>query len=349
MQRLTRKVPNALPIMDNIDNVYALTSDHDDATMRLLKPVYDSSFINLFDKFSIYGLERYDVEFKDMVYDQVEPFGGKNLILAFSGGKDSIASAIKYRNEGYNVYLYHLKHVNRSLSDEYLMAQESAKLLEMPLFVDDLTMSGRNIWMEHPMKNMVIANGALSYGIRENIGTNVAFGNYTTSILEDKVFERCGGDCMDMWDAYNDIIQRVIPNFKMMANLKNMGETLDIISEYPELLASSISCLCRHSLRPFRNNWVKDKFGIELSKNRCGSCYKCCVEYIYLADHDKIAYSEGYYKYCLEKLYLVTRAENTGIFSMDYLWDAFMFYPIEQSKLKNIQEASMLMGGIKWA
>ena len=349
MQTITRKHPNVHPLLDVIDQVYALTSDHDSATIRLINPMYDKSFKVLFDVFAIFGIERYAVDLTDIHYEPLECSGDeKNLILAFSGGKDSIASAIKYKNDGYNVHLYHLKHINRSLSDEFIMAQESAKLLGMPLYVDEITLSGNNIWMEHPMKNMIIANGALSYGVREGIGTRVAFGNYTTSLLEDNVFERCAGDCMDMWDAYDDIIQRIIPDFKIMANLKNMGETLEIISEHDDLLASSISCLCRHSLRPFRNNWVKEKFGVNLSKNRCGSCYKCCVEYIYLADHDKIEFNEAYYKYCLEKLYLVTRAENTGIFSIEYLWDAYMFYPMGESKLKTIRSANMLLGGIKW-
>lgn len=349
MQSITRKQPNVHPLLDAIDRLYTLTSDHDDATIRLINPMYDNSFKGLLDIFSLYGLERYAVDYSDIPYSPIS-FKGKekDIILAFSGGKDSIASAIKYKNEGYNVFLYHLKHINRSLSDEFIMAQESAKLLDMPLYIDEVSMSGNNIWMEHPMKNMIIANGAISYGVREGIGTNVAFGNYTTSLLEDNVFERCAGDCMDMWDAYNDIIQRIIPNFKIMANLKNMGETLDIISDHADLLESSLSCLCRHSLRPFRNNWVKEKFGVSLSKNRCGSCYKCCVEYIYLADHDKIEYSEAYYKYCLEKLYLVTRAENTGIFSIEYLWDAYMFYPMRESKFKGIRGAYMLLGGIKW-
>ena len=286
MQVVKRHNVNANKIFDDIDSAYAILSDKD--TPSLISPIFDKTFEPLFNAFEYYGLEEHKVTYKDLNYTPIKPNYNDTMILAFSGGKDSIVSALKYKDEGYNVVLYHLRHINVSLSDEYIIAQESAKMLGLPLYIDDIGFKGHHIWMEHPMKNMIIANGALSYGIREGISTNIAFGNYTTSLLQDNPFERCAGDCMDMWDFYNVIVQRVLPNFKIHCNLANMGETLAIISKHPDLLGTSVSCLCRHSLRDYRHQWVFDKFGVNLPKHRCGSCYKCAVEYIYLADHDCI-------------------------------------------------------------
>ena len=353
MQSVIRLNKNAHPILDDIDRAYALTSTKaKDQDGTLFNPIFDNSFQRLFEVFSQFGDEDYKVSYSDVYENTDNTYGNpKNLILAFSGGKDSIAAALLYKEQGYNVYLYHLKHINASLSDEYICAEKCAELLGMPIFIDDVKFKGKHIWTEHPMKNMLIANGALSYGIRENIGTTIAFGNYTTSILEDNVFDRCAGDCMDMWECYNAVVQKFIKDFKVLSTLQSMTHTLDIVSkpEYRELFNNSISCLCRHSLRPYRHQWVKDKFNVDLPTYRCGSCYKCCVEYVYMTDHDLIDYNEDYYKYCLNQLYKVYLFEYGYIYSLAALWESYLFYSPEKSKLYDkFDNAIFLLGGIKW-
>lgn len=347
MQRVERFRPNVSPIMDGIDNLYTILSDK--PSVALVKPVFDESFRSLVDVFCERGKHHWEVEYNKQDYKQIEPIKNKEMILTFSGGKDSIATALKYRDLGYNVHLYHMRHVNPSLADEWKSAQAVAELLDMPIYFDDIRFTGYHMYMEHPMKNMLIANGALSYGVREGITTNIAFGNYTNSFLDDNVFERCAGDCMDMWETYDTIIQRVIPDFKIQAVVEHLGETLNMLIDRDDLLNASMSCLCRHSLREYRRQWVKDKYGVDLFQMRCGSCYKCCAEYIYMADHGKLKYSEGYYKYCLGQLLKVMRAEKIPAYDAVDIWDAFMFYDIDESKIADqIENAEVLKNTIKW-
>lgn len=351
MQTVYRLSKNAHPILDDIDQLYAVTSEH--AQHILVPPVFDMSFKPLVDTFSDFSDEQYDIDFKSINYASLDlpKYDDNNVILAFSGGKDSIAAAILYKEMGKNVKLFHVKHINASFSDEWECAQRCADLLELPLYIDDIRFKGHHIWMEHPMKNMLIANSALSYGIHEGIGTNIAFGNYKSSFLFGNPFEKCAGDCVDMWETYENIIHKIVPDFKIDIQLENLGHTLEIISkpQYREVFESSLSCMCRHSLRPYRHQWVKDKFGVELLKNRCGSCFKCCVEYIYLADHDLIEFSEDYYKYCLRQLFKVAVSENHRVFRMEYLWETFMFYPIEKSKIyEQFPDAELLLSELRW-
>ena len=347
MQIVQRVHPNALPIMDDIDRLYCQLSEFE-TTSTLVRQRYDESFAFLVGTFEEFSKHTWSIEYEKRDYPEIEPINPHNIILTFSGGKDSIASAIKYKRMGYNVYLYHMRHINPSLSDEWQCAQKLADMLELPIYFDDIRFKGYHCWTEHPMKNMLIANGALSYGIREGITTHIAFGNYISSYLEDNVFERCAGDCMDMWEAYNEIIQRCIPDFEMDANLNNMGDTLNVLADRRDLLDESLSCLCRHSLREYRKNWVKEKYGIELFNKRCGSCYKCCVEYIYMADHGKLPFSEDYYKYCLEQLYKVAQVEKVPVTTITDVWKHFIFHPIEQSRLKGILNCQLLKTKIKW-
>lgn len=347
MQRVERINPNVSPAMDDIDNIYAYLSDKPD--VALVKSVYDESFKDLVDTFREWGKENWQVEYHKKDYPALTPIENNNIILAFSGGKDSIASALRYKEQGYNVYLYHLRHINPSFADEWQCAQDSANMLGLPIFFDDVRFMGYHKWTEHPMKNMLIANGALSYGIREGITTDIAFGNYTTSYLDDNVFDRCAGDCSDMWETYEAIIQRVLPDFMIQMNLDNMGDTLDAISDRKDLLNASLSCLCRHSLREYRKNWVKTKFGIDLFKRRCGSCYKCCVEYIYMTDHNKMPYSEDYYKYCMGQLYRVARVEKIQLQEVSDLWDNYFMYDISESHItEDLKTAKLGISKIIW-
>lgn len=346
MQRVERIYPNVSPIMDEIDSLYAYLSAI--PSVALIKPVYDESFRELISLFSEHVGNKWQVVYDKRDYSPIQPNINKNIILAFSGGKDSIASALRFRDEGYNVYLYHMRHINPSFADEWKCAQESANILGMPIFFDDIKFSGHHMYMEHPMKNMIIANGALSYGVREGITTTIAFGNYTTSYLDENVFERCGGDCEEMWEAYEAIIQRVLPDFRIQMNLDNMGDTLEELQDKKDLLNASLSCLCRHSLRDYRREWVQKKFGVALFSHRCGSCYKCCVEYIFMADHNKLPFNAEYYKYCLGQLYKVAQAEGVRINNLYDVWDNFIFYPVENSRLAEDIETAKLGSKIFW-
>ena len=181
MQTVKRVTPNAFPLLDEIDRLYALLSDK--PTASLIKPTYDESCAQLVNTFKTYTNEDWQIDYVHKECTQITPTDSDSVILAFSGGKDSIASALKYKEEGRDVFLYHMKHINPSFSDEWKCAKESADRLGLPIYFDDIQFSGHHMYMEHPMKNMIIANGALSYGIREGITTNIAFGNYLTDVV----------------------------------------------------------------------------------------------------------------------------------------------------------------------
>lgn len=339
MQYVKNETRNIHKVFDDIEQIYKISSEKVYDGSSLLPLQIDNSFYDLISLFELWGDCTFrNLEFVNKSYEKinVSNYNPKNIIVCFSGGKDSIASVLHYKKCGYNVYIYYMKRVNPTFFDEETSVIELAKRLEVPYFIDDNThFIGRHEWVEHPMKNMIIANGALQYGIKNNIGTKIAFGNYTSSTIDVDNFEFCAGDDMELWKAYEQIIRRVIPKFRIYVWLKNLGQTLQTVCKHRELLDLSISCLCRASLRPYRHNWVKEKYGIELPKNRCGSCYKCCVEYIYMTDHNLIEYSKDYYLYCMNRLRENIRREQGNLYDMNYIWNCYMFYPITKSKYFN--------------
>ena len=331
MQKVIRQYNNINPIFDDIDKLYTFTSEKKrTGLIPLMLPDVFKPLLSLFEE---YCYTNYQVTYKKVNYGKIKAFGNKNMIVCFSGGKDSIATVKYYMEHGYNVYLYHMKHINPPLYDEVDAAKELSEYWNIPLFVDSVKLSGKHDYVEHPMKNMIIASGALQYGIREGIGTNIAFGNYTTSSLDYDNFEFCGGDDIEMWDVFNKIIRCVIPRFKMHVVLDNLGQTLTTVCQDSDLMEMSVSCLGRASMRVYWHDWVYNKFGVQLPKHRCGRCYKCCIEYIYMADHDLQTYNADYYRYCFNNLKKNVQREDGIKYTDNEVWEHYFFYDIEKSKL----------------
>lgn len=333
MQSIKHDYINIHPVFDELEAFYTLTSARPTEN-PLFSRVFDVSFTQLTDLYAECANVKISAKYakKPWVKLDLSKYDSKNIIVCFSGGKDSIAAVLHYLKLGYNVYLYHMRHINFALSDEWQIAEEFAQYMNLPLYIDEITLSGHHDWVEHPMKNMIIANGALNYGIRETIGTKIAFGNYYTSTVDDDNFSFCGGDDKETWQAYEKIIQRIIPKFRMYICLQNVGTTLKAVCRNKQLLDLSVSCIGRANLRQHKHDWVQKKYGIILPRHRCGQCYKCCIEYIYMADHDLIEYSEDYYKYCLQKLQKNSEQEGDYLYSIDDVWDRYIFYDRRKSK-----------------
>lgn len=332
MQLIQHNYKNIHPIFNDIEKLYYLTSTRY-LQKSLINPSLDVSLKPIYDLFTQYGYTG-NIQWRQNPSNSLKlPSKKKNsIIVCFSGGKDSIAVIKRYMLEGYDIHLYHMKGINFTLTDEYLACQEFAKLWKLPLHIDEIKLKGHHDYVEHPMKNMIIANGALNYGIREGVGTNIAFGNYTSSTLDSDNFEYCGGDDIEMWQLYEDVISHIIPRFKINLVLNNLNDTLEEVCQYPTLMDMSISCLGRANLRQCKHDWVKNKYGIILPKHRCGQCYKCCIEYIYMADHNLQDYNKSYYEYCLKKLKQNVEVEDSVTYTDEEVWNHYFFYGMKKSK-----------------
>ena len=339
MQTVIHDYANVSPIFNQIEWLYTHISD--DYSKSLVPYVLDNSFDDLCDtlkeylpNFSNIELVDYKLPKLDKLLDYKDPSQKDNtVIVCISGGKDSVALTKYLIDMGYNVYLYHMKGINKVYPDEYKSVIDVANYFKVPYYIDTVVLSGTQRFTEHPMKNMIIANGAIHYGIREKIGVNVAFGNFNESYLEYNDFDVCAGDCMDMWYNYEKIIRTIIPEFNMMIPLRNNEESLEIIERNIELLPLSISCMSPYR---FREHWKKrteKKYHVLLMNNRCGCCWKCALEAIYFMDRDVLQYNELYYIHCIEVLYK-TKVKESGIsdWTIKDLWNEYLFYPISESR-----------------
>ena len=195
------------------------------------------------------------------------------------------------------------------------------------------------------MKNMIIANGAINYALDNKLGVNIAFGNFNESYLESNQFDVCGGDCMDMWYAYDKIIRKVIPEFTMNIPLHNSQESLDIIEDHFDLLPLTVSCISPYRFRDYWRKRTQKKYGIELLENRCGCCWKCCVEFMHYSDRNLFDFNMKYYLHCFQILCDTLRKESKVIGTIQQVWDEYMHYPIEKSKAWEVLKDATIQNG----
>lgn len=325
------------PLLEELDVLYANLSVI--AEPKTLVPmVFDKSFEGIMDIFEQYS---YVTRTFKYIKEDIKPvllpnFDEKNIIVCFSGGKDSFSVARHYQKQGYNVYLYHLKGLNATYCGEYsehLIAQKAADYLGLPLIIEELSYSGYHEWIEHPMKNMLMASRALSFGICSGITTRVAVGTFKTSFLDDNAFDVCGGDCVEMWKAYDKVVRRIIPKYKTLIVNKNYLSSFKTIAKEPKALEVLVSCVTPNRFRKAFRQRTIDKYHIGLLPNRCGCCWKDCAEYIWFADKGLVSLNKAYYIHCLEVLANTYEKENgVRMFSVNTLWDQyFLDYPIENS------------------
>lgn len=344
MQRIKHEQKNVHPVFDDIEHLYALTSTKNSGG-TLIPPLFDVSFQSIFELFRDYGGVDYQIDYVKKSYQKLNlpKYDPKNIIVCFSGGKDSIATAMHYKTIGYNVCLYHVTGLNKTYYDEWKYAKRSADKMNLPLIIEDMSYSGTpHEWIEHPIKNMILTNMAVQWGIRNQVGTKIATGNFRTSSIEDDVFEICAGDTQEFWRAYEKIIQRIIKPFRIYTPNLNYQTAFFALLKHPDLIESAVSCLASNRFRKQRHDWNEEKYNQHLPENRCGSCWKCAVEYIWFTDHGVFEFNEPYYHHCLDILQRTLRNETGRFYSLYTTWRQYFFYNMNKSKYWRLHNGVIL-------
>lgn len=335
MQTVIHEYTNLSPIFTDIEVIYAEVSTSYNSGLRLLPLSFDTSFIDLYEilRDNVSWCPQYVFEEKAITHINVPE--SNNMIVCISGGKDSVALTNYYINNGYNVYLYHMHGINKVYPDEVEAVKNVAKYFQVPLYIENIVLSGKQDFVEHPMKNYIIANGAIHYAIREHLGINIAFGNFNESYLEDNDFDVCAGDCMDMWYAYEKIVRRYLPEFTMNIPFRTNADTIEILKDKPGLLRLCVSCMSPYRFREYWKKRTEKKYNIQLLPHRCGCCWKCCLEALYFTYTGLLDYPVEYLRHCIQILSKTYYKEQKVKPSFEELWSYYIFYPMEDFKYYN--------------
>jgi hypothetical protein len=227
----------------------------------------------------------------------------RHVVVLFSGGKDSLAAALKLRADGLSPVLLHIRGINGSAyAHEAQAARDVAAACGMPLREVLVKLAGKSAHVENPTKNLVLALLGAGAAVMWGAGS-VALGMLKADTHAQNI--RCGiSDNVALALPGFAAIEATVPGLRMIpAPLPNDCESFRrVLSDCPEALPLLSSCMGGQRFKKSLSEGNASRFGVRLLPGRCGSCYKCALEQIVLAAIEGEVLPAPWAKHCVEKL-----------------------------------------------
>ncbi len=243
----------------------------------------------------------------------------KTAYVAFSGGKDCLATAIRAKQEGYQPTLVYIGGVNKSLPSERRHAEEIAKAVGFPLIELKVTITGTKEWNEHPLKNILILCMMIDEGLKHGV-TAYGFG---ATFDDDSTYGSLDYDLSDSFDmlkAFVFFVRQFIPDFRLLTYMCNTLQSFYTIVRYDKRIIPLLStCITPDFRKPMIRKHNIETYGADvLSAHGCGTCYKCADEYLFKQKFGLVRYSQAYANRCLQAK---AAFDRTGNYKKDFQFD----------------------------
>lgn len=212
------------------------------------------------------------------------------IIIGASSGLDSTYAALKAKDDGYDVYLVHFKNLNKNYPKETEHIIDFAKNNNFNLYIINVKNFDKDYFPDNPFKNEMILCALTEIGNNLNIN-NIMIGGTGTYHLNESVIGMNVTDTIENYETFLSGLKKYYPNVNLIYLNKDLTK-YDIIkyliNNHFNVLNDICSCISPNRFVKMLHDNNEKKYSIKLLKDRCGSCYKCCMEYIYL-------YECGYY------------------------------------------------------
>lgn len=228
----------------------------------------------------------------------------KNIVIGFSGGLDSAYMALYLRDQGYNVTLMHIKNLNKSYPKEDDFARRFAGNNNFNYIELGAKHYNKEFFIDNPLKNQLVLSAMIDYGMKNKISTYGIGADTCTSISESAVGMTIT-DSIEVNQYFWDGIKKYIPfaTLKFIPrNIKKYDRLQYILSNHPSALNDIYSCITPHRFNNSLHKHNEEKYGVHLLDGRCGSCFKCCMEGILLAELGYYDRNSEFIKHCWDIL-----------------------------------------------
>lgn len=256
-----------------------------------------------------------------------------NVLLACSGGLDSIYQAIQLKEMGYNPIYYHIKNVNSyENGNSYKSLLNASKKLNIELITGELVRNYKSNynkhWAENPIKNQMILFTMIDYCKENNINKICMDGSWEFNI-DDVTAGIDVADAPENYELWLNGINEYVDNLEFIKTSHDISKFdkikyLDNIG----LMDDIYSCLGAGRFNEYRHNIIETKYNIKLFAHNCGCyCRKC-------AHHNLLMHYSNYKKFpdeFIDKCWNIMN--NNGFASRNMLFGDDI--PIEQ-KIKNL-------------
>ncbi len=239
-------------------------------------------------------------------FSETSPFGtlpteNNSAYIAFSGGKDCLATAIRAEQEGYKPHLVYINGVNKSLPSERRHAFNVASAAGYPITELKINIQGAKEYNEHPLKNILILcllidlgtkQGATAYGLGNIFEENSIHGSLDYDL----------SDSYDMIRAFGRFVKHMMPQYRYLTYIHDNLQSFYTVYKHDKALIPLMStCITPDYRKPMIHKANVKKYGADcVLDDMCGSCYKCADNYLYRRAFGMVRHNQAYLMRCME-------------------------------------------------
>lgn len=236
-----------------------------------------------------YEMESFDVEGNE--HDEV---------VGFSGGLDSSYMALSEHDGGMSVRLFHVTGLNKAYPDEDTYSRRFSTSSEIPLTECRVKHIKNQKYVDNPLKNQLIMSMMADYGISHGITTYAMGADWCTDIRHCEIGFTIT-DSIEINGAFLDGMRKVMPSYNLRfigGEVKKADRLRYIIVNHRECLNSVSSCISPHRFKKMLHTNNMRKYGVDLMDGRCGSCFKCCMEWLILRHTGYVGRNDAFEQHC---------------------------------------------------
>lgn len=225
----------------------------------------------------------------------------KTVILGFSGGKDSAATAAYFIDSNIGCQLYRAKGFNASYPVEQMVAEQFADKTGLKLISHKIAYAGKCEYdsptSESVVKDQLIMAMMIDYMIANNyhIFSLGCFRSDTLAIANPKL------NLSDSDEIIKAFVKAVKATFPALRYITSPFKTTHhakayLYHKHMDWVKHTQSCLIPDRHRNKVRETMAGKYNMVIPPNRCLSCWKCCMDAYLLDQWGFEALSENAYQ-----------------------------------------------------
>lgn len=252
------------------------------------------------------------------------------VILTFSGGLDSCYQALKLKEQGYEVHLFHMSNANRYENGQGTKVAKEFAAAHNFKFIEAKLSNGYKYWPENPLKNQMILTTIIDYCI-DNGYNRISLGESLALSTVETVAGINTTDSKDLTYMFIDDLKKYVNNLVILEveGTPSKLDKLNLLSKYNSI-DLYYSCLQAGRFNASRHKQAETKFNIKLPLHNCGCyCRKCATQNLLLYYGGVMTYPEEFIEKCWKIMYDNGFSSEKRFFTPDI--------PLEQ-RIKNLYE-----------
>ena len=268
----------------------------------------DLTVLNIFEHClkEIYRIHNQDVELYIQDFIPMIIPENNRVLLAFSGGLDSMYQAFYLKDKGYGVTLFHVKNMNYYTNGkEYQVVEEFSTKYNFDFVVYSFKQNTKENpykkhWRENSFKNILLYTMMLDYCCHCGIHY-ISSGDDLRLNPKDCVI---GTNVADVHTVNLSFFEDVKKKFNIdviWTNPEHKGIRLQKLQELGAL-DNFYSCVNPGRFNQSNHNRIQNKFNVKIEKWNCGVCRKCAfhslLRYYYLHEN----YPQDFIDFCWSKI-----------------------------------------------